>query len=53
MAAEFLKTYSTPELRMDCPEDPKFRLVREVVESLEKRAADEGFRDHIDGARVA
>ena len=26
MAAEFPKTYSTPELRMDCPEDLKFRL---------------------------
>ena len=34
MAAEFPKTFSTPELRMDCPEDLKFRLVREVVESL-------------------
>ena len=53
MAAEFPKTYSTPELRMDCPEDLKFRLVREVVESLEKRAADEGFQViSIDGARV-
>ena len=38
---------------MDCPEDLKFRLVREVVESLEKRAADEGFQViSIDGARV-
>lgn len=53
MAAEFPKTFSTPELRMDCPEDLKFRLVREVVESLEKRAADEGFQViSIDGARV-
>ena len=53
MAAEFPKTFSTPELRMDCPENLKFRLVREVVESLEKRAADEGFQViSIDGARV-
>jgi len=53
MAAGFPKTYSTPELRMDCPEDLKFKLVSKVVDALEKRAADEGFKViSIDGARV-
>ena len=44
----FTKTHSTPEIRIDCPDDRKFEVVR--------RAADY-FREHyevidIDGVRV-
>lgn len=53
MADGFPKTFSTPELRMDCPEELKFKLVGEVVSALEKRADSEGFKVvSIDGARV-
>ncbi len=44
---------ATPEIRVDCPEDLKFRLVAEVTRRFKARAAGEGFRViDIDGARV-
>ena len=42
------KTYSTPELRIDCPDDTKFAVVQKIAEYF--------ARDHqvitIDGARI-
>jgi phosphomannomutase / phosphoglucomutase len=34
LLSEVPKTYSTPEIRVDCPEDRKFPLVRRVTESF-------------------
>jgi phosphomannomutase/phosphoglucomutase len=46
--ADMPRTYSTPEIRVDCPDDDKFEVVRKAAEY---------FRAHyetidIDGARV-
>jgi phosphomannomutase/phosphoglucomutase len=48
MLADVPKTASTPEIRVDCPDDQKFEIVRELTES---------FREHydvidIDGVRI-
>ncbi|SVD04540.1 uncharacterized protein METZ01_LOCUS357394 [marine metagenome] len=48
MLADVPKTASTPEIRIDCPDDRKFKIVSELTES---------FRKHydvidIDGARI-
>ena len=48
MLADIPKTASTPEIRVDCPDDHKFEIVRELTES---------FREHydvidIDGVRI-
>ena len=48
MLADVPKTASTPEIRIDCPDDRKFEIVRELTES---------FREHydiidIDGVRI-
>jgi phosphomannomutase/phosphoglucomutase len=43
------KTYSTPELRVDCPEELKFRLVSAVVKHFKEK--NEKVID-VDGARV-
>ena len=48
MLADVPKTASTPEIRVDCPDDRKFEIVRELTES---------FREHydvidIDGVRI-
>jgi phosphomannomutase/phosphoglucomutase len=37
LLADVPKTYSTPELRVDCPEDKKFELVRRAQEFFAKR----------------
>src|SRR5262249_45582413 len=42
------KLYNTPEIRVDCPDDVKFEVVRRVVEHF--RQTHEGI--DIDGARV-
>jgi phosphomannomutase/phosphoglucomutase len=34
LLSEVPKTYNTPEIRVDCPEDQKFSLVRRVTESF-------------------
>ena len=35
--ADLPRTYNTPEIRVDCPEDKKFRLVELVKEELRKK----------------
>jgi phosphomannomutase/phosphoglucomutase len=53
LLADVPKTVSTPELRMDCPENIKFDLVKRVIDSFKKRADSEPFSViDIDGARV-
>jgi phosphomannomutase/phosphoglucomutase len=37
LLADVPKTFSTPELRVDCPEDKKFELVRRAQEFFSKR----------------
>ncbi len=48
MLSDVPKTFVTPELRVDCPDDEKFTIVARVVERLK---ADYDVVD-IDGARV-
>jgi len=43
------KFYSTPEIRVHCPEDRKFAIVKEVTESFQKKKYDVVT---VDGARV-
>lgn len=49
LLADVPKTYSTPEIRVDCPEDLKFRLVAAMVDHF--KAAGHEVVD-VDGARV-
>lgn len=48
LLADLPETFSTPELRVECPDDTKFRVVAEIAEHF--------ARDHevitIDGARI-
>ncbi len=48
LLADIPKTFSTPELRIDCPDDLKFEIVAKIAEEF--------LRDHkvitIDGARI-
>ncbi|MCZ2390551.1 MAG: phosphomannomutase/phosphoglucomutase [Acidobacteria bacterium] len=48
MLADIPKTFSTPELRLDCPDDAKFDVVKRIIEYFR--------RDHevntTDGARI-
>ncbi|HJO56631.1 MAG TPA: phosphomannomutase, partial [Nitrospinaceae bacterium] len=37
MLADVPKTASTPEIRVDCPDDRKFEIVRELTESFRER----------------
>jgi phosphomannomutase/phosphoglucomutase len=46
--ADLPKTYNTPEIRIDCPDDQKFRLVEKVKEILRK----ENKVIDIDGVRI-
>lgn len=47
------KTVSTPEIRFDCPEDIKFKLVKKAVEYFKSTAQEGGYKViDIDGARV-
>jgi len=46
--ADLPKTYSTPEIRAECPEDKKFKLVEMVKEELKK---DHEIID-VDGVRI-
>lgn len=48
LLADVPKTFSTPEIRMDCPDNIKFDVVREVTEYFRQR---ENVID-IDGVRV-
>jgi len=54
LLADVPETFSTPELRVDCPESIKFELVDRVTESLKKKADIVGdFRViDTDGARA-
>lgn len=46
-------TVSTPEIRFECPEAIKFKLVKRAIEYFQERAIKEGFKVvDIDGARV-
>ena len=49
LLADVPKTYTTPELRADCPEELKFRLVRAVTEHFKAKAHEV---IDVDGARV-
>ena len=47
------ETVSTPEIRMDCPENIKFKLVDKVIDAFKERSNEEPFSViDIDGARV-
>ena len=49
MLAHLPKTYSTPEIRVECPDEIKFEVVRRLTERLKE----EGLRViDVDGARV-
>lgn len=48
LLADVPKTYNTPEIRVDCPDDVKFKVVREVTEHFRKRRK----VIDIDGARI-
>ncbi|MGD9212967.1 MAG: phosphomannomutase/phosphoglucomutase [Desulfobacteraceae bacterium] len=48
LLADVPKTYTTPEIRVDCPDDVKFSVVRKVTEHFRKR---QKVID-IDGVRV-
>jgi phosphomannomutase/phosphoglucomutase len=43
------KYYNTPEIRVECPDDKKFKIVEEISKELEKKGLDVLT---IDGARV-
>lgn len=48
MLKELPKTYSTPEIRVDCPDDKKFEVVKKVAADLRKN-----FKTiDIDGVRI-
>lgn len=48
MLADLPKTFSTPEIRVDCPDDAKF----DVVERITERFAADHEVNTIDGARI-
>ncbi|MBX6422410.1 phosphomannomutase/phosphoglucomutase [Thermosulfurimonas sp. F29] len=49
MLADLPRTWSTPEIRTECPDEIKFRVVEELVRTLKE----EGFEViDVDGARV-
>ena len=48
LLADVPKTFSTPEIRVDCPDDKKFKVVKKVTEHFRK---DYDIVD-IDGVRV-
>ena len=48
LLSDLPKTFSTPELRVDCPEEKKFEVVRRIAEEFEK--TNEVIT--IDGARI-
>src|SRR5262249_13158443 len=50
LLADVPKTVTTPELRVDCPDDVKFDIVKGVTEAFRKRG---NHVDDTDGARVA
>jgi phosphomannomutase/phosphoglucomutase len=51
--ADVPKTVSTPEIKVDCPEHIKFKLVQKAVEYFKDSAQAGGYRViDIDGARV-
>jgi phosphomannomutase/phosphoglucomutase len=51
--ADVPKTFSTPEIKIDCPEHIKFKLVQKAVEFFKAGAAKGGWKVvDIDGARV-
>ena len=53
LLADVPQTVSTPEIRMDCPEKIKFKLVDQVIDAFKKRSESEPFSViDIDGARV-
>ena len=37
MLADVPKTFSTPEIRVDCPDDQKFKIVKEITEYFRSR----------------
>jgi phosphomannomutase/phosphoglucomutase len=50
LLADVPKTVTTPELRVDCPDDIKFDIVQGVTEAFRKRG---NTVDDTDGARIA
>jgi phosphomannomutase/phosphoglucomutase len=50
LLADVPKTVTTPELRLDCPDDVKFALVNRVAGAFEARG---NAVNRIDGARIA
>ena len=47
------KTVATPEIRFDCPDEIKFKVVAQAVEHFQRASATGGYRViDIDGARV-
>ena len=53
LLADVPKTLSTPEIRFDCPEHIKFKLVQKAVEFFREGAQAGGYKViDIDGARV-
>jgi len=50
LLADVPKTVTTPELRVDCPDDIKFDIVKAVTETFRKRG---NQVDDTDGARIA
>jgi len=50
LLADVPKTVTTPELRVDCPDDLKFGIVKAVTEAFRKRG---NQVDDTDGARIA
>ena len=50
LLADVPKTVTTPELRVDCPDDIKFAVVKGVTETFRKRG---NKVDDTDGARIA
>lgn len=51
LAAELPTAVNTPEIRVDCPEDAKFRIVSRVIESLRTDPMVQGVNT-IDGIRA-
>jgi phosphomannomutase/phosphoglucomutase len=50
--ADLPQTYSTPEIRVDCPDDRKFDVVRQAADFFRERYKGEADVIEIDGVRV-
>ncbi len=52
MTAHLPKLHSTPEIRIDIPEEEKFKLARQIAENVKQNASAEMEISDIDGVRV-